>query len=259
MVAAAPPVTQPHVEATPFGNAIVEGFILDHEPVSKLGYNPDVDADVEDVWIVGGLYVFPTVKQQMEVISSSANDTSDGTGARTVKIYYLDDTFTEKDTTVTLNGTTAVATTPTDIYRINRFEVATAGTGGVAAGNIDIRNVADTPIYSRIGTGQTADRDLIYTVPKGKIMYIVQVTYSAGASSGTPFGRFTLRSTYNNQMGVVSTLFYPLSEIGVQNGAFTIAYVIPMKFPPRIRHQSSRPVRFRRVEHAGLMPVQGIC
>lgn len=69
--------------------------------------------------------------------SNNVNDTSAGTGARTVKFIYYSNTgagpFTE---TVTLNGTTAVATVATDIRFIESMEVVTSGSGGANAGTI---------------------------------------------------------------------------------------------------------------------------
>jgi len=54
-------------------------------------------------------------------------DKSATSGAHLVKINYLDGGFNEKVEVVILNGTTAVATINTDIYRINAFRVVAAG------------------------------------------------------------------------------------------------------------------------------------
>jgi len=213
---------------------VTKWMVVVHPPmqhISKLGYNPDVDAAKEDLWSVGGLYVWPTAEMGMEIVSSSADDAAEGTGARTVKIWYLDDAFVEKTETITLTGVTPVATVATDIYRINRFKVMTVGSGGVAAGDIDIRNIGDTPIYSRVVAGETESRDIPYTVPAGKLLNISQVTYSVGGAKTGVFGKYTLKSTYDQISGAVGTIFYPISEIGVQDGAFTITYVTPIQIP----------------------------
>jgi len=213
------------------GEAIALGLFPSAIPISKMGAVSGVEATEVDIWSVGGTYVFPAAAQQMEVVSSSAQDTkTTGSGAWTVKIWYLDSQFREKTETINLNGTNVVPTVATDIYRINNFWVMTAGSGGKAAGNIDIRNLADTPIYSRIAVNQTRARNAMYTVPYGKKYYIWQITYAS--SSGTSKdARFTLRANYNNMDNALSTLFYPYSEIGVQDSTFTIPYEIPMKFP----------------------------
>ena len=193
--------------------------------------NIDVDAAEEDLWAVGGLYVWPAANQQMEIVSSSNDDSGNSTGAWTVKIWYLDSSFNEFNETITLMGKIPVATVATNIYRINNFRIQTTGTGGKAAGDIDIRNLADTPIYSRIPTGATRARNSIYTVPAGKAIFITNMTYSIGASAVGHFGRFSFRARYDDITGVPSTIFYPYSEIGVTDMAFTIVYQIPMKFP----------------------------
>lgn len=85
---------------------------------------------------------------QRSIKSSSASDTAAGTGARKVKVTYytLDATgkitgpFTE---TVTLDGTNAVPLVATDLALLERMEVLTAGSGGVAAGDITLWSLND--------------------------------------------------------------------------------------------------------------------
>jgi hypothetical protein len=100
-------------------------------------------------------YTEQTVGAQRQLISSSASDSSAGTGARTVKIYYFNATltggiFTE---TVTMNGTTAVNTVATDICFIEKIEVITIGTFGAAVGTITLRPLA----LATIGTIAVGD------------------------------------------------------------------------------------------------------
>jgi hypothetical protein len=80
-----------------------------------------------------------TTNAQRSLSSSSANDTSAGTGARQVEITYYDQTcagpFTE---TVTLSGTTPVATTNTDICFIEKIKVVSSGSGERNAGTITL-------------------------------------------------------------------------------------------------------------------------
>jgi len=84
-------------------------------------------------------YTEPTAAAQRSFASSSANDASAGTGARTVKVTYFDSTgagpFTE---TVTLNGTTPVNTVATNIRFIESLEVVTAGALGSNAGTVTL-------------------------------------------------------------------------------------------------------------------------
>jgi hypothetical protein len=220
------------VSSTPYGYDIAEGNLPNHSRLTKMGYNADIGNTEEVLWSVGGAYVWPVAAQRMEVVSSSTDDDGSpgGTGAQTVKIWYLTDTFVEKTETVTLDGTTVVPTVAADIYRINAFRVITAGAGGVAAGNIDIRNTADTPIYSRIPLGLTRARNSIYTVPIGKVLYITSFSASAGAPAAGHYTTFTLRAKYDELAQAISTLFYPYIELGVQDGSVTREFQIPIKF-----------------------------
>ena len=197
----------------------------------KTGYNADVDALEEDLWPVGGMYVFPTAEMGMELVSDSTDDTADGTGARTVKIWYLDSDFIEHTEVITLNGTTPVSTTATDIYRVNAFRILTVGSGASAAGNIDIRHLDDTPIYSRILPGQTRARNSIYTVPSGYTLNLNQVMFSCGSSTGGHYCMFTLNASYDDRIGVVDGMFYPYYEIGIEDGAFESCVDIPVRLP----------------------------
>lgn len=84
-------------------------------------------------------YTEQTTGAQRSVKSSSANDTSAGTGARQLKITYFNSTLTTKSTeTITLNGTTAVNTVATDICFIEKMEVVSVGSGGVNAGTLTL-------------------------------------------------------------------------------------------------------------------------
>jgi len=84
-------------------------------------------------------YTEPASAAQRSVSSSSASDTAAGTGARTIKITYYDNTgagpFIE---TMTLNGTTAVNTVSTTIRFIESIEVVTVGSGGANVGTITL-------------------------------------------------------------------------------------------------------------------------
>jgi len=219
-----------HVDSVTFGEMVAMGLIEGASPFSKMGSATPVNATEVDMWSPATAYVFPTVAQQMEVVSSNAADAAEGTGVRTVKIWYLDSNFVEKTDIVTLNGATPVATNATDIYRINNFWAYTAGTGLKAAGNIDIRHLDNTPIYSRIGTGQTRARNAMYTVPEKTKLFVSQLAYSTTSSTDRN-SQFVFRSTYNSKEGSVGSIFYPYSEIGTQDGTVIVHYDVPMVFP----------------------------
>jgi hypothetical protein len=87
-------------------------------------------------------YTEPSSNAQRSVASSSASDTSAGTGARTIKITYYSSSagvitgpFTE---TITLNGTSNVNTVSTTICFIEKIEVLTVGSNGSPVGTISL-------------------------------------------------------------------------------------------------------------------------
>ena len=130
----------------PFELQVSRGQIQGHSTVIVFGYNPDVDTTEESVWPDGGTVQHPTVASVLKISSSSADDTSAGTGARTVHIEGLDGNYDVVSETVILNGQTAVNTTNSYLY-VNSFYVVTAGSGGENAGNIN----AGTGVVTEIG------------------------------------------------------------------------------------------------------------
>lgn len=222
---------KPRVSSMPYLYDIAEGNVPDHEIWTKNGYNGSVSSTEQSLWAVGGDYVFPATEQQMEVVSSSANDTSAGTGARTVEIFYLDGTFAEKSEVITLNGTTPVATTATNIYRIDIFRVKTTGTGLKNAGNIDIRNLADTPIYSRIATGINRAISGVFTVPLNKKLYIYNVLISAGSNVANRPVRFITKANYDNISKTIVPFFFPYTNTIITDGTVDAPIEGPTMFP----------------------------
>jgi hypothetical protein len=221
---------KPRVVCTDYLYAISEGDVAGHKAWSKIGYNGDVDNVEEVVWAVGGSYTFPAAGGiQMEVVSSSGNDTSAGTGVQKVKITYLDNAWAEQTEEVTLNGLTPVLTTATNILRVNNFRASAVGTGGFSAGNIDVKAVAPTAtIYSRIPTGNTRARNSVYTVPDGKTLFITSAAISAWSSTANKLGRFTLRANWDD-VNETTGIFMAQFEAQVSGQSFYRDFEIPIK------------------------------
>lgn len=220
----------PQVCSQPYLQALAEGDITGHIPWSKYGYNGAVGAAIEDIWAVGGEYVFPTAAMQMEVVSSSANDDSDGTGVRTIRINYLKSDFSEASTVVELNGTAAVLTSVSDIYRVNYVTTVTAGTGGRAAGNIDVRHIDNTPIYGRIQIGQNKCKDIRYTVPKGKELYVTELVMGCGAETAGYPCVFSTKAKYDNISQAATDFFIDYTEVILQDTSIRLPLECPTKF-----------------------------
>jgi hypothetical protein len=222
--------------------SIAEGSISGHTPFAKLGFNGDVGTNEEDIWINGGIYVFPDTPMQMELLSSSVEDdptkadTSAGTGVWSVRVSYLDNTYAEQTEVVALNGTGVVTTVATNILRVNALRAVTVGSTYKAVGTITIRNLADTPIYRQIGVGYTRGREAIYTVPLGKTLYITSVAVSSGYSTVGKNVRWTARANLDDVGGTILPVnfFMPYFEIQTQDSTFIREFELPMKIPATV-------------------------
>jgi hypothetical protein len=141
------------------------------------GYNGAITTTKETVWDDSTVYTFrSTAVSTMKVSSSDANDTSAGTGARTVTVTGVDGSYVTVSEVVTLNGQTGVATTNTYLS-INSLSVTTAGSGGVNAGVIYVGTgtiTAGVPAVpdATIAIGRNVSTHGFYTVPSGKTLIL---------------------------------------------------------------------------------------
>lgn len=103
--------------------------------VRLAGMNSGITTTFEPAWGESAAYA-PGIVALVSPIcaSSNANDTSAGTGARTISVTGLNTSFARFTETVTLNGTTVVAMATANILFIDKITVATAGSGGLNAG-----------------------------------------------------------------------------------------------------------------------------
>ena len=166
--------------------AIARGHSLGHRALYKFGYNPDVDAAEETVWSQGGNYPWLDAAVTMFVSSTSANDTSGGTGANTVLLQGLDEDYNEIEETITLNGQTQV-TTQLSYLRVYRAFVTLAGSSGTSGGTIYIgssgsnNGVPNGTIYANLGLGNQT-QIAAYTVPDGYTLYVDDINFTAAVS-----------------------------------------------------------------------------
>lgn len=216
----------------PFEFQVGRGQIAYHSVVHVFGYNPDIDAGVEEtVWTAGGILGHPPSPAIMSVSSTSANDTSAGTGARTVYILGINGTGGYTSETVVLNGQTAVNTVHA-YDSIERMDVATVGSGGKNAGNITMGTGVVTAGVPAVPYGQIAAEEnssLIghWTCPAGHTGYLVAGSISSGTESGSSYivGRLKLRGTD----GIVRTS----AIITVSNGAASFNFEYPITIMER--------------------------
>lgn len=123
---------------------------------------------VNEVLVYPRTYVEPASQAQRSIVSSSANDDDpNGSGAKEVRITYLDSNYVLKTEDILLNGTAAVNTVANDIRFIESMKVIK---GTYAAGAIRLMtliNGGGTEIMG-IVAGATDSMAAHHYVPAGK-------------------------------------------------------------------------------------------
>jgi len=215
----------------PWELQVARGQISWHESVTIFGYNADVDQTVETVWPHGGILPFPSAALQLKVSSNNANDTENGTGARTVYLEGLDANYNVISEVVPLSGQTAVLTVKSYLH-INQCYVATAGSLNSAAGNIYFGTgvvTAGVPatIYDIIEYDYNTRITGSYTIPAGYTAYISQGLFSSGQASGSGpvTGRLMTRGTDNIRRTA--------AIVTINNGAADYAFEYPLVVPEK--------------------------
>jgi len=224
--------TYPNVPLLDRGLIDYDGIYPNRSMLKIFGRAPDVDNVYVDAWEgPTTTYVFPAAAQQMSVVSTSTSDTSAGTGVRTVKIHYLDANYAEQVEVVTLNGTTPVNTTATNILRVQKMHSFSTGSHGYPVGDIALKNTGGTVTYSQMKASRNTAQQCIWTVPAGKTLYLSQWFSAAGASAANHFTQVILRATAWDGYSVTGGGFLTVDPLSVQDGNLVQPFAIPIKIP----------------------------
>ena len=142
---------------------------------------------------VNNIFTLRTSGAQIAVASTDTNDTSAGTGARTLNMSGLDDNYNTISEVIILNGQTEVLTASSSWMRINKIFILTAGSGGNNAGDIYFGAVGDftlgmpqTDTYGAVITGFNNSSIGIFTVPVGHTFEYTRGNVYTTASSTKP-------------------------------------------------------------------------
>jgi hypothetical protein len=180
----------------PFELQVARGQVDGHKTLFKFGINGDVGTSVETVWAQGGTYAYPASATVMKISSSSADDTSAGTGARSIAIFGLDANYNEISESVLLDGQTAV-NTGNSYLRISRMYVVTAGSGATAAGTIyagtgTVTSGVPATVYGMIALNANQTQMAFWTVPAGYTLYLTGLFYTSGNTNANAWTNFQL-------------------------------------------------------------------
>jgi len=175
------------------GLAIAMGSLSGIRQFGSIGERQSIGATVagEDVWpgTAVSIPIPAAAGERLTLVSSSTADNgSTATGVLTVRIEYLDANGAEQTEDVVVNGTTIASTLATNILFVNDFYALTAGSGGVAAGNIILYKFgAASTIYNMIAAGGNKSLVINRRVPAGKTLYVTGWTCVSAISKDTSF------------------------------------------------------------------------
>lgn len=202
---------------------VAKGNVPKHSIVSKFGAG-NLTTTLLPV-SQDSTYPTPTTAVSLEFVSSSANDTSAGTGAREVTVIGLDANWAEQTVTVTTNGTTAVALTGTWL-RLYRWYVSQSGTyatesAGSHAGTLTLRVAGAGATWSTITTTPfPAGQSQIgaYTIPIGYTAYLLSknMFVDSAKSADLYFFQRTLANDVTSPYTGIMRIFQ--REVGVSGG-----------------------------------------
>jgi hypothetical protein len=226
MTVTIPSITQ-NGRFEPFELQVGRGQITFHSIIHVFGHNPDVDTAEVTVWPTTGLLGHPASPTLMTVSSSSASDTSAGTGARSVFILGINGTGGYVSETVVLNGQTAV-TTIHEYDAIERVTVVSVGSGGVNAGTIYVGTGTVTSgvpavTYSAMGIGDNLALVGHWTCPAGYTGYLTYGSITCGTANTNQY--ITARLKQRGQDGIIRTA--AITTIG--NGTADYDFAYPVK------------------------------
>ncbi len=191
---------------------ITKGNVSGSSTITKFGLNGSINISSapEDIWGQDGLYVAPTAARIHNIASTSSNDTSAGTGARTIVIRGINSDYNAQSETITLNGTNNVATV-NSYFHIHLMQVSTGGSSGANIGNITATAQTDGTVTCTIPIGLNQSVSSIYMVPIGYKAYLMK--WRARASNGIANSGAVVR-LLNKPFGGV---FQLKTQIGLNN------------------------------------------
>lgn len=137
---------------------------------------------VEANTIVGMNFATAAATASFKVKSTSANDTSAGTGVRTVNIVWFGTDGLRYVSSATMNGTSDVTVdvSPSAIG-VQEVYSTSCGTGLVAAGTITVKNTGNTTTMGQIATGATRTVSAATFCQAGKTLYLASYVIASRA------------------------------------------------------------------------------
>jgi hypothetical protein len=213
---------------------IASGKFQGYSIVHLFGRNENVTSGgvPEDLEAQGGAYTgFPTgAAELVEVVSSSTNDSANGSGANWLYIYGLDTDFNAVEELIILNGTTPVDSV-NSYKRVHSAIVIRSANGAntaTNAGTITVRHTTTTSnVFLVVPIGYNQSQFCGYTIPAGYTGYVFEgVFYVNRANTAVITGGFWSR-VFGNAPSI-SQIFVASNTDGFDRRVYG-GFVVPEK------------------------------
>lgn len=172
-----------------FNLEVLRGNVVGHSMVSILGHNDALDSTKTTI---GPTLSTTNIDQSalsgtVDVASTDANDTSAGTGLRTVLLIGLDTSGDAQTETITMNGQTEVTSVNT-YSAVNGMRAVTTGSGNMNAGTLWAGNgtfTSGVPATKYFSMDPLFNKALTayYVVPSGKTLFLRQLTLTVATTN----------------------------------------------------------------------------
>lgn len=168
-------------------------------------------------------YPYPSSAVAVDIVSTSANDTLLGSGARKVTVIGLDGNRDQLVEEVDMAGTTAVTLTNA-FFRINKLFLTDSDTRGINDGDITLSTTvgADLLAFMEAEVGQSFDG--VFSTPAGitTSFFLIDVTAGKGDSGAIAFFRSTEDGPFVQRT----------ADIHFYQNNFSRDFVGPIEVPP---------------------------
>jgi hypothetical protein len=176
-------------------NDVSKGFAVGHSALNVAGLNSNFNIGTTDLWEQGGLLTYLSSEETMNYVSTDANDTLLGTGARRVFVSGVNDAGLVVTETIEMNGLTPVAGAVP--FAVVNFMFVLADAAGVGAANIGAisataATAATVQCVIRLEAG--ISKHGFFRIPAGKnaIINAIELNGSKTAGGTNPLLRFNI-------------------------------------------------------------------
>mgnify|MGYP003133129286 CR=1 FL=1 len=166
--------------ANDFNVDMVRNLHDDFKKVNVLGITNEqnsseytIGVDDQDVFAIGQTPI------NLYVQNTSLNDTTAGTGARSVTIDYIDQNYDEQTVGFAMPAGIGVHIVGVQALAVHRVQVDSTGTLFKNDGNIFVTNSLGTSIFAKIPAGDNLSHGCYFLVPRNKELILTDINISA--------------------------------------------------------------------------------